>query len=341
MPSISRRQFGLALAGSLALIPLAGCSTGDAGTTSSPAPSPAASGATDSFPVTITHKFGTTTIPAAPSKVVAAGYNEQDFVLAFGLTPVAVREFLGYDAPKRPWAPDGVRGTALATVGSQDLDLEKIASLQPDLIMAVNAYIDEKTYQLLTAIAPTVAQSADFADGGTPWAEQTRLTGQALGRSAQATTLVDQVTALFTAAKTEHPAFAGKTAAFALGSTAAGIFSLGTEDYRTGWLTDLGFTVEGEGTEGAVSWERLDLVDKDVLLAEGVTAPDQQRAVWQELAVVKEGRTVLLGDFDEDFAAALGFNSPLSLPFVLQTAVPRLADATDGDPATTPSPYPG
>ncbi len=37
----------------------------------------------------------------------------------------------------------------------------------------------------------------------------------------------------------------------------------------------------------------------------------------------------------------LGFSSPLSLPFVLTEAEPRLVAATDDDPATAPEPFPG
>ncbi len=34
----------------------------------------------------------------------------------------------------------------------------------------------------LPRIAPTVAPSADFVDGGTPWQDQTRIIGRALGQ---------------------------------------------------------------------------------------------------------------------------------------------------------------
>ena len=141
---------------------------------------------------------------------------------------------------------------------------------------------------------------------------------------------------MFDDTKVAQPAFAGKSAAFALGSTANGSYSLGADDYRTGWLTGLGFTVPAKS--GEVSFERLgDVFDVDVLLAEGVEDRCPEEAGGAALPPIKEGRFVDLGGFDQDFAAALGFNSPLSIPFLLDVAVPRLAAATDGDPAPCPS----
>ena len=312
----------------------AGCSA----SSSDPAPSspePAGGG----FPVTITHQFGTTTIPSAPQRVVTVGFNEQDYALAFGVEPVGVREFLGYDAPSRPWAPESVRGKAIPTVGSQDLNFEKIAGLAPDLILGINSYIDQAAYSKLAAIAPTVAQSADVATGATTWEEQTLVTGKALGQDAAAQQLVEKTKAAFTKAVEANPGFAGKSAAFAFGSSSNGSSSLGADDYRTGWLVNLGFTVPKTGAE--VSFEKLDVFDSDVLVAEGVSDSTVKNPLFAALPPVKEGRFVQLGAFDQDFAAALGFNSPLSIPFLLDIAVPRLAAATDGDPATEPEPYRG
>lgn len=321
----------------LLLVVMAGCSASDTDTGTA---EPAAPGsATGTFPVTIEHQFGSTTIPAAPQRVLTVGFNEQDYALAFGVEPVGVREFLGYDAPNRPWAPEGVRGKDIPTVGSLDLEFEKIASLAPDLILGINSYIDDAAYEKLSAIAPTVAQSADVPLGATTWQDQTLITGKALGRDADAQALVERTQAAFTDAVAANPSFAGRSAAFGLGSTDSGTRSLGTDDYRTGWLTELGFTVPKASTD--VSFERLDVLDADVLLVEGFEQKALDNKLFAALPVVEEGRLVQLGAFDQDFAAALGFNSPLSIPFMLETAVPRLAAATDGDPATTPEPYAG
>jgi iron complex transport system substrate-binding protein len=43
---------------------------------------------------------------------------------------------------------------------------------------------------------------------------------------------------------------------------------------------------------------------------------------------MREGR-VIYTDVDGDFANALGFSSPLSIPFALEQAVPKLAAAVE------------
>lgn len=318
------------LAAALAVLTLAATTACAGGTSSGAEPSTGAG----AFPVTVKNKFGSTTIEHRPERVVTVGFNGQDFVLALGVVPVGVRTFLGYDAANRPWAQDRLKGRDLPTVGGQELDLEKVAALKPDLILAVNAYIDQETYDLLSKIAPTVAQSGEYAQGATPWDQQTLLTGKVLGLSRKAEQVVADTQATFDAVVEKHPEFKDKTASFALG----GAYSLGPDDYRTGWLAELGFKVPAK--TGKVSDERLDVFDTDVLIVEGPTAALEKNPVFDQLDVVREHRVVRLGGFDDDFAGALGFNSPLSLPYVLEVAVPRLAAALDGDPSTRPKPYP-
>jgi iron complex transport system substrate-binding protein len=48
---------------------------------------------------------------------------------------------------------------------------------------------------------------------------------------------------------------------------------------------------------------------------------------------VREDRVIYL-DLEDQLAGALGYSSPLSLPFAIEEAVPRLAAAIDGDPKT-------
>jgi iron complex transport system substrate-binding protein len=302
------------------------------GGTEQPAAAEAADGA---WPVTIEHRFGTTEIPAEPQRVVTVGFNDQDFVLALGVTPVGVRENLGdYGVDRRPWAQEQLDGAEFPTVGGAEIDVEAVAALEPDLIVGVYSFMDQAVYDQLSGIAPTLAQTDDHADGATPWQEQTLLTGQALGKEEEAQQLVDGVEGRFAAVAARNPGFAGQTLAvdFAgVGGSAHYLF--GTDDLRTQFFTDLGFDVADTSTP--VSQEQLTLFDQDVLVGGGY-AKDEASAdpLFAGLDVVSSDRTVYLGDYTTDLMGALGYGSPLSLPYLLDQLEQPLAAAADGDPAT-------
>ncbi|RBO94434.1 ABC transporter substrate-binding protein [Nocardia puris] len=232
-----------------------------------------------------------------------------------------------------------MRDKPLPTVGATELNLEKIVSLKPDLILGINSYIDETGYRDLSSIAPTVAEPAGVLPGATTSEEQTRITGKALGREDRAQELVAQTRQLFDDAIREHPEFAGKSARFLLGLSRTGDLRIspGVDDYRSRWLTELGFQVPARSEQ--ISFELIDRLEADVLVAEGVDPDSFASPLVQQMPAVREGRFLNMGGFDQDFAGAWGFNSPPSIPFLLETAVPRLAAALDGDPATTPEPF--
>jgi iron complex transport system substrate-binding protein len=256
----------------------------------------ARAGSDDSaWPVSIENRFGTTEIPAEPERVVTVGVNDQDVVLALGVTPVGVRENLGdYDMPSRPWAQEQLAGAELPTVGGQEIDVEAVAALEPDLIVGVYSFMDQAVYDQLSGIAPTLAQTDDHPDGATPWQEQTLLTGQALGKEAEAQRLVDEVEGRFAEAVSANPSFSGKTIAVDLTGVGSGHYALGQDDLRTQFFTDLGFTVPETSTD--VSQERLDVLEADVLAVNGYTQADAAAdTLFASLDAVTQGRTVLLG----------------------------------------------
>ena len=83
---------------------LAACGSDD--DDSAPNASSAAGGAEPrAFPVTIAHKYGSTTIESKPERVVVAGLREQDALLALGVVPVATTEWFGeHPGAIFPWA---------------------------------------------------------------------------------------------------------------------------------------------------------------------------------------------------------------------------------------------
>jgi iron complex transport system substrate-binding protein len=95
-----------------------------------------AHGAPASGPVTIGHRFGQTTIPAPPTRVVSAGFTEQDDLLAVGVVPIAVTRWW-CDQPFEvwPWAQSKLGGGQPEVLSLYDggLQFDRIAAYLPTL----------------------------------------------------------------------------------------------------------------------------------------------------------------------------------------------------------------
>lgn len=343
------RRAVLAGLSAMALAPaLAACGDSDPG--SSPGGGTAdqdGPAAADSFPVTISHKFGETTVDRAPTRVVCVGLTEQDALLAVGVVPVAVTEWFG-EAPGFifPWATaalDAAGGDLPAVLSAADgVDVEKVASFAPDLIIGQYAGLTEKEYGLLSKIAPTVAQSGDYADYGAPWDEMALTIGTAVGKAEEMRSIVDDVKQQIAAAAAANPAFAGKKAMVV--TPYEGLFVYGPEDPRSRMLTDLGFVfpdgVFGEtGDEygESISAERTsDLDQVDVVVWLDLETDEVIQGIFEDTTTAAEGRWFDISEDDGDYYVAHSFVTPLSIPYVLERYVPQLAAAVDADPATVP-----
>ena len=330
--SLARRTLISSLALAAALPLLAGCSSDDDGASADEA-TPSSESA---FPVTIEHAYGSTEIPEEPERVVSLGYTEQDAILAFGVVPVAVRYAFGpEDDVFFPWADEAAGDADPEILPRAEVDAEQIAALQPDLIMAVTAGLTEEEYATLSEIAPTVVQPEEYIAFGTPWQEQTRITGQALGQPDRAEELVSDVEAQIEQARADHPEFEGRTVTLS-GPAYEGEYPFHTsDDTRTRFFLDLGMTVDpaldaSADSEfyGTVSREEARMLEADVIVFQ--SGSETERAgiegdpVLSGLTTVGEGRSVFI---EGDDYAALQFASALSLPYLLEYFVPTLSDA--------------
>ena len=101
----------------------------------------------------IPHVMGEIILPATPQRIVVLEWTYVEALLAIGIQPTGVADIEGYNAwVKIPvaLAPDVVNlGTR------QDPNLEAIAALEPDLIIATAFRVTE-SYDELSAIAPTL-----------------------------------------------------------------------------------------------------------------------------------------------------------------------------------------
>lgn len=327
----------------------AACGTGSAQVTRDAAADTAAPnrGASEeaaaTLPVTIEHKFGETTIPERPERVVSVGFNDHDTILALGTVPVAAREWYGeYPSATWPWAQDELGDAEMTVLSSEELDFEQIATLNPDLIVGIFSGMTDRDYELLSQIAPTIAAPEEYLDYGTPWRDVTRTYGKALGVPDKAEEIIAGIDDRFERIKEENPAFTQSEAVvafFAGGELGAYVSS----DLRSRLLTDMGFSIPqrideaaGEGAFYApLSLEQADLIDTDVVL--WITATPEEVKQLEDLKVRKtldanaEGREVFI---DFELGGAYSFSSPLSIPYFLDGIVPELQAAVDGDPDT-------
>lgn len=290
------------------------------------------------FPVTIEHKFGSTTIPAEPVRVVSLGFSGHDDILALGVVPVAIRYWYGdYPDGIWPWAQDALQGQHPVQLKGE-LNIEQIAALQPDVIIAVSSGITEEQYGLLSQIAPTIASGAGLGDYATPWPQRARMAGQALGKADEAEALIKEIEDKIAAAATAHPDWQGKTAAVAFYFEGApGAYR--SIDTRARLLGELGFktpeAIDAVGEADAfwvgLSAEDLSPLDTDVLIWFDTFEAIDKLTLRRTLDAHKEGREIFS---DELLTGAFSHSSLLSLPYAIDNLVPLIELAIDGDPAT-------
>ncbi len=308
----------------------AGCSSDDE--SSADTTEPASEGA---YPVTIEHAYGSTEIPSKPERVVSLGYTEQDAILLFDVEPIAVRYAFGpEDDVFFPWADELAGDAQPEILPRETVNAEQIAALRPDLIMAITAGLTEEEYGTLSEIAPVIVQPAEFEAFGTPWQDQTLVTGKVFGQEDRAQEIVDEVQARFDEVAEQHPELEGVE--FALSGPAyEGEYPFHSSlDTRSQFFTDLGMVVPadldeiaGEEFYGSLSRERADLLDRDVLLFQA-GSPAERAGIEADpllsaLPVVQEGRSMFIEGSDYD---ALQFVSALSLPYLLDQLVPKLSE---------------
>lgn len=330
---MSRRHLSHAALAAVAALTLAAC-----GSSATPAAETAPSGAAAGFPVTVAHKYGSTEIKAAPKKVVTLGLSDQDAVLALGVKPVgAVDWFKESPYGKWPWTKALWGSDQPQVVGERDeYNMEKIAALKPDLIIAQYSGMKQEQYDTLTRIAPVVAQPKGLPDYAASWQVMTRQIGLALGKQAETEKKIADIGARFKAVEDKYPEWAGQTLSVA-DSFEAGKYSAFTRtDPKSIFFNELGFQLKPEiDTLAKPGWnvaelsaEKLDVLDVDrlVWVTSSTAANDRIKAepLYQKLKVQQEKRDLFVPYTDPDVGAAFSFNTVLSIPYAIDQIEPLL-----------------
>ena len=301
------------------------------------------------FPVTLEHVYGETTVAEKPVRVLSVGMHEQDFLYALGIAPVGVTEWWGeHPYATWPWAEEARKAVNAtpAVMNSDGINIEWVAAQKPDVIIALYVDMDEQMYRSLSQIAPTIVTPKGGTLWSVPWRDEFRFIDKATsGTTAKSDEIIAGFDKRFAEVRAKNPELAGKTGTNIYYDPATGFTAWGSHDLASRFLLDLGLTYPPELDKLAqadnrieVSPELIDLLEMDVAVWPIDTA-EQQAAVeslgtYQSLKLAKEGRSVWLKDGDGLANAAMSWQTPLSLGYLLDLLPAKLAAAVDGDPAT-------
>jgi iron complex transport system substrate-binding protein len=257
---------------------------------------------------TVTHPMGTTDVPVAPRRVLSLDSNGALQVSLELGAPLVASETLDGAVPVPPYLPAPSPG--FESLGFNQLDLERVAALRPDLVIG-NVQRVEEAYAQLSRIAPTVAYRN--AGAGQDWRESVRTIGDMLGALPRVEERLAEYTARAEAVATRHAdLIAGSTVAL-LRFTSSELRIVRGEIFGAAILTHAGIrrppstdTPGSSATYVALTEETIGVIaDADVLLyfvggggsaldAEATAQRYLSGGLWQQLPAVRAGRVVEL-----------------------------------------------
>ena len=332
---------GAAAALALSLTACAGSTTSGGAPTSSADSSGVVADGT--FPVSIAHAYGETTIEKQPERVATVAWSNQEVPLALGIVPVGMAKVTWGDDDGDgvlPWVEDKLdelgADTPVLFDETDGIDYEAVADTKPDVILAAYSGLTQEQYDTLSKIAPVVAYP-DVA-WGTSIDDMIRLDAKAIGLSTSGEKLIGDLKAEADAALEAHSVLKDKKLLFSYidASDLSQIGFYNAIDTRPGYLHDnLGLPYPSIVEESADSTEFYQTVsseeaekfqDVDVFVVygdESIIPVLQADPLLSKIPAIAEGRIAVLGDATP--LAASANPSPLSIPWGLDDYLAVLA----------------
>ncbi len=288
-------------------------------------------------------QFGTVELPtgdASDWNVVAIGWSDAEAALAVGIKPVAVYDWMGFGEENKgvgPWATE-LFGDATPVVFPNidaTVDYEAVAALEPDLILNVRSGGDEEQYERLSSIAPTVSGPEGAEPYAVEWPTHLTMIADSLNRVDDGEGALAKAQGTISDLRADNPEFAGFTAVVGT-KFGDGYGAYLPGDTRWDLLSDLGFILyppvedlESMGFYAPVSAEQISVFDANVAVffPIGYTLEEMEDdPLIESLAVVQDGRAVMLADTSEE-AQAFSAMSVLSVPIAAEALAPQLQEA--------------
>ena len=349
---MTRSPLAVALVASAALV-LTACSGGAAESQpsddeqSTPAAGSSTGAAADgTFPVTIDHVFGSTTIEQKPERIATVAWGNHEVPIALGVVPVGMSKATWGDDDGDgvlPWVEDALTDLGAPTPVLFDetdgIPYEEVADTDPDVILAAYSGLTQDDYDTLSKIAPVVAYPE--VAWGTSYEDMIRLNSQAIGLADQGDALIEDLHAQVDAALADHPALADTSVLFSSIDPAdfsqIGFYT--SHDTRPGFLASIGLQTPAvveqasAGTDAFYTTVSADqagsFADVDVFVTYADADSDlveqmQADPLLSQIPAIAEGRVATLENSTP--LAASANPSPLSIPWGIDQYFDLLAE---------------
>ncbi|MFF8958538.1 iron-siderophore ABC transporter substrate-binding protein [Streptomyces sp. NPDC014894] len=345
-----RLRLFTAAAALMTLSACGGSSSGDGGEDGAAKDGGAKGSSSGTFPLTVEHALGKTTISEKPKRVATVNWANHEVPLALGVVPVgmAAANFGDDDGDGvLPWVEEKLKDLGAKTPVLFDendgIDFEAVADTDPDVILASYSGLTEKDYATLSEIAPVVAYPE--APWATPWREIVRSNSAAIGLAGEGEKMIKDLEGEIARTVAKYPQLKGKSAMFMTHVDPGDVSKVGfytAHDTRTLFFEDLGLKIPGsiagmsKGTDKFAltrSAEQADLFDDvDIITGYGdekgeLAATLRKDPLLSKVPAVDRGSLYLLPGSSPLGTAANP--TPLSISWVLEDYVAALAKAAD------------
>jgi iron complex transport system substrate-binding protein len=287
------------------------------------------SGSSAAGPISIDHRYGTTTLAEPPKRIVSLDMQWTDVLVALDGPLVGAALDPQVEGGRYPWQdlPSSAEGIPV----TDSIPFEAVAALTPDLIVITWAVTDEDEYDKLSEIAPTIPLLGDKEVDA--WQDIATTAGKVLDEPERARQLVTEAATSATDTARSLPGLAGKTYALANYVPGDAIYVVADpDDGAATYFAQLGLSIDpdlvamADGASGRteLSLERIDELDADLLILLTNGADPTEIIGYDALPAVRDGAVATL-----DLAAVTALNtpSPLSLPYSLDRIRPALEAA--------------
>ncbi|WP_158574086.1 ABC transporter substrate-binding protein [Streptomyces triticagri] len=280
--------------------------------------------------MTLQHSQGKAELASAPKRVVALSAMDLDAAISLGVEPVGAAKDPFAKSGVSPWLSDKLDSETELINTTPDMPFEKIAALEPDLILATGDYGISKNYARLSQIAPTLAPGKSAAEDS--WQSREEKIGKALGKPDEAKKAVGDTEKLIAATARRYPKLEGRTFSASYAYSATQIATIASpDDFAVKFLQALGLEVNPtlQGTEksasktqpGMLSPEQAEKLASDLTVI-GFTSPQVRNTLEKGPSFTKVKTTGVYAPVDNATITELRNPSILGIPWLLDELAP-------------------